>query len=462
VIWKLNKYQSTIRHWLLEQLNSGHERSVKARKNIIASFLIRGMSILVGFLLVPVTLNYLDQVRYGIWITLSSILSWFVFFELGLGNGLRNKLAVALAKKDYDLGRIYVSTTYAILTIVIFIVSSLFFIANRFIDWTIIFNTNGLYGEELTTLTYAVFGFFFFRFVFQLIGYVVLADQRPALENLFNPLGSLLSLIIIFILTKTTSSSLLYIGITLSVCPLLILIIASLYLFKNNYSKISPSLRYVDFSYGRDLLGLGIKFFLIQLAGLILYSSSNFIITQFFGPSMVTPYHIAYRLFSVISMLFVIVMVPYWSAFTEAWETGDILWIKTSVGKLIQVWVLLSFGGLILLLISPYIFRIWVGEEIHVPFSLSFLLYFYFVTYTFGGIFTMFINGVGKIKLQLILSLFLAIAFIPICYLLIRKVSLGVEALVIATIICNVSGFVITPIQYYKIINKKAVGIWNK
>jgi len=169
----------------ITQFFSGHERTVKAKKNIIASIMIKGVSIVVGFLMVRIVLNYLDQTNYGIWLTLSSFLTWFSFFEIGLGNGLRNKLAEALAVKDYNLGKIYVSTTYAILAIVISLVAIIFFIANFFIDWSVILNTDKTIAPMLSTLALIIFGFFFLQFVIQLISIVLYADQRPAIANLF-------------------------------------------------------------------------------------------------------------------------------------------------------------------------------------------------------------------------------------------------------------------------------------
>ena len=100
-------------------LSKGHQRSVKAKKNIIASFFIRGISIAISLIVVPLTLNYINPSRYGIWLTLSSIVSWFSFFDIGFGNGLRNKFAEAIAKGNTELAKIYISTTYAILILVI-------------------------------------------------------------------------------------------------------------------------------------------------------------------------------------------------------------------------------------------------------------------------------------------------------------------------------------------------------
>ena len=147
---------------LINNFFKGDKRSVRAKKNIIASFVIKGISIVVGFLMVRVVLDYLDTSKYGIWLTLTSFITWFTFFEIGLGSGLKNELSEALAKKDFELGKIYVSTTYAILTIVIGIVAILFFTANFYIDWTKILNTDRNMSSELTNLAFIVFGFFFF------------------------------------------------------------------------------------------------------------------------------------------------------------------------------------------------------------------------------------------------------------------------------------------------------------
>ncbi|MBL7937415.1 MAG: hypothetical protein JNM51_16535, partial [Bacteroidia bacterium] len=81
-------------------INKGHSRSVKAKKNILASVLIKGISVVTSFVLVPLTIHYLNPINYGIWLTLYSVISWFGLLDIGLGNGLRNKFAEAIANND--------------------------------------------------------------------------------------------------------------------------------------------------------------------------------------------------------------------------------------------------------------------------------------------------------------------------------------------------------------------------
>ena len=161
-------------------LTKGHERSVKAKKNIILSGVIKGISIAISLVLVPLTIHYVNPTKYGIWLTLSSIIGWFSFFDIGLGNGMRNKFAEAMAKGEHEQAKVYVSTTYAILSIIIGIVLGIFFVVNQFVDWTKILNTPADMARELSLLATIVFTFFSIRFVLNLVTTIMTANQEPA------------------------------------------------------------------------------------------------------------------------------------------------------------------------------------------------------------------------------------------------------------------------------------------
>ena len=100
-----------IRTFLLKSTN-GDQRTMTVKRNISLSFLYKAVSIIISFITIPLTIKYLDPSKFGVWITLSSIIAWFSLFDVGLGNGLRNKFTEAKTRGEYDLIRIYVSTTY--------------------------------------------------------------------------------------------------------------------------------------------------------------------------------------------------------------------------------------------------------------------------------------------------------------------------------------------------------------
>lgn len=454
-------YQNT-KNNLYRFFTQGNERSVKAKKNIAASFIIKGLSILISLLLVPLTLNYLNPTKYGIWITLFSIISWFSFFDIGLGNGLRNKFAEAIAKGEKEKARIYISTTYGLLTLIVSVMLIIFTIVNNFIDWTAILNAPSELKDELSSLAFIVFGFFCLRFVLQLIGTIVTADQKPALNNLFNFFSNLIALAVIYILTRTTSGSLVYLGTAMTGAPVVVFFIASIFFYKTKYREFTPNIRLVNFKYVKDLMGLGIKFFIIQLAAVILFTTDNIIIIQIFGPAEVTSYNISFKYFTIVITLFMIILSPFWSAFTDAYAKNDFIWIKNIINNSIKIWKIVLVVIIIMLLAANWIYKIWLGNIITIPFALSLIMSIYVLVSTFNAIFVVFINGTGKLRLQLYFSIASIIINIPLSILLAKTFGMGTPGVMLATIICILPMVIITPIQTNKIIKNTAYGVWNK
>ncbi len=457
-----SKALKLIPRFLKIQFTEGHERSLRAKKNILASFFIKGLSILISFILVPLTINYVNPTRYGIWLTLSSFIGWFSLADIGLGNGLRNKFAEALAKNDKELARTYVSTTYAILGMILIGILLIFFLVFPFIDWLMIFNAPQELKKELNLAVLFVFLFFILRFFLQILTNVIIADQKPALSDLINLVGSFIALLIIYILTKISSGSLLNLSFSLSIAPVIVLIIASLLLYTGKYRYYSPSYKYINYKYSKVLLTLGVKFFIIQIAYIIIFSTDNFIIAQLFGPKEVVPYNIAFRYFSITSLLFGIIVSPFWSAITEAYQKNEKLWIKKIIKNLVLIWIGFVFMVLIMLLFSNLFYKFWIKNMVAVPMNISIAMAIYVIVITWSTIFSNFINGVGKIKLQMYSAICSAIINIPLAVFLAKYLNFGIVGVLSAIIILQFIGAIWAPIQYLKIINTTAKGIWAK
>ncbi len=439
----------------------GNQRSVKVKKNILASFFIRITNIGIGLAIVPLTINYLSPIKYGVWITLSSIIGWFGFFDIGLGHGLRNHFTKSIAKKDYKLARVYVSTTYAILTFIILIVLILFFLVNPFLNWNKILNVNdpSIYNE-LRILATVVFTFFCIRFIFKLMTTILIADQRPAKASLFDLYGRILSLVFILLLIRFTKGSLIFLGIIMSVSPVVVLIIVSICYFKGRYKKFRPSIKYIDLTKSHDLFSLGIKFFIIQIASVLLYQTNNIIISQLLSPAEVTLYNIAFKYFNILIMGFAIVVMPFWSAITEAYTINDIKWIKNIIKKLNLLWGGICLLGAMMLFISQWVYKIWIGKDIHISNSISLMVLIWVLINTWTAIYSNFLNGVGKIKLQFYFSISSALLNVPLAILFGRKY--GIEGILLANNLVIIIGAFIYPLQYNKIVNNMASGIWGK
>ncbi len=423
--------------------------------------MIKGYAMLIQFALVPITLGYLDKLHYGIWLVISSILEWFSHFDIGVGHGLRNKLAEALALNDLKLARIFTSTAYALITIIFSGFIIIFAIVNPFLDWGAILNVSSSESAELSRVILLVFIFFCIRFILGLITSVVFANQDPAIRNFMGPLGSTLSLIAIVLLSKFVSGSLFWIAMIFSLAPLLVMLVVSIILYRTRYKAIRPSIGYVDFSYSKKLLGLGVGFFIIQISMLVLFSSANMVLTQLYGPEEVTVYNIANRYFTIGILVSGLITLPYWSSFTEAYFKKDIEWIRTSIKKLSLISFLLAGGQIVLLFSADKIIYLWVGEDITIPLVMKITLTAYVVIQLLAVPYNLFINGVSKIRLQLYMALLSIIITIPLAIFFSKTLNIGPSGVVLAMICSTLPSGILWRIQYHKIINNKATGIWN-
>jgi O-antigen/teichoic acid export membrane protein len=439
------------------QLN---KRSAKAYKNILGLFSLKGINIAIGFVMVPLTLNYLDSTRYGIWLTLAAIFNWFSLFDIGLGHGLRNRLVESLAKKDILKARTYISTTYAILIIIFASVFLLFWIINQFLDWTILLNTEVDYREELSLLASFVFFFFCTRFITNLIGNIALARQEPALSELINVSGRIISLLVIYLLTVLTEGRLLYVGITLTSIPVITSFFMSIVIFRTKYKDLRPAFSLINFKELKNILSLGIRFFIIQIAAIVFYQTNNIIIAQLFGPEEVTPYSIAFQYFSIASLTFTIILTPYWSAFTEAFTIGDINWIKKVMKNLKYLWIVMVCCVFILFMISEFVIKFWIGKELNIPKELTLVIAIYILINSYNSIYSQFMNGVGKVMIQFYFAAGLALVHIPLAIYFAKQ--FGIIGIMFSTIIFGTFTIFLNEYQYRMIITGKARGIWNK
>lgn len=237
----------------------GHERSNIAKKNITASLLIKGFSVLISLILVPLTIDYINPTQYGIWLTLSSIIHWFTFLDIGFGNGLRNRFAEAKAQNDIKKAKSLISTTYAVLSIIFITTWLLIVILNNFIEWNTLLGVSKEMESELSRLALIIFSFFCFEMILKIINTIVSADQKTALAGFINLSGQLLVLVIIIIIRNYSKGSLVYLGFALGFSPVFIFIIASIILFNKQYKLFKPSFGSVDFSLTKSIMNIGLK-----------------------------------------------------------------------------------------------------------------------------------------------------------------------------------------------------------
>lgn len=436
-------------------------RSARAAKNVTISFFSRVVSLIITFVVVPITISYIGKVEYGIWITISSIITWFSYFDIGLGNGLRNKLAETIAKNDINTARIYISSSYVLISIISIIMFGSFIIGAYFVPWNRVLNTELISNIELYKVVVTVFFFFCISFSLKTLSSILQAMQLYAINDIIGIASQLIGLAAILVLVNTTDGSLFYLSLVLGSQAAFGLIIGSIVLFSTKLKDFKPRFKYINIKQSIPLLNIGAWFFLNQLLYLITTQISIFIVAQLYGPGDVTLFNLAKNYMSITSMLYIMVLTPFLSAFTEAYTKNDYSWIKRTIKTINLVWILACFAAITLALGYRLFFNLWVGSAIMPPLNLIIVLGLLSIFETYTSTYTLFLNGIGKIRLQFFTLLGSALLFIPMV-LIFYHYKFGLVSLVIPGIFFAIVNSVIYKVQYNKIITRNASGIWYK
>ena len=368
-------------------IGSKSKRSKDAIGNIILSLAAKAVSIISSLLIVPLTISYVNPTQYGIWLTLSSIVGWISFFDLGLGNGFRNKFTEAVADNNFILAKQYVSTTYFSLICIVTLLWLIMLFGNHFLSWPQILKVESIYTEELRIVFAIVGTFFCINMVVQVFSTLLTADQKVGFASIINGAGSLISLAVIYILTKYTTGSLTSLALYYSGIPCLVTLIISIIAFSfSSYKRYAPNIKEVRLTLIKDILGLGIRFFLISVSLLLIFQMINIILSRELGPVAVTQYNITNKYFNILHMIMTIIIVPFWSLFTDARVKNDYAWMRNIVKKLEICWIIELIVGLILLAVSQIFFKIWIGDKVEVSFLLSISMLLYTLNQSIGSV----------------------------------------------------------------------------
>jgi O-antigen/teichoic acid export membrane protein len=216
--------------------------------------------------------------------------------------------------------------------------------------------------------------------------------------------------------------------------------------------------RFSDFSKDkiRDILSLGGQFFIIQIAVLLIFTTDNFLILQMLGAEQVTVYNIVFKLFSLFTIGFGIIITPLWSAFTEAKEKRDFIWMKNAITRLNRSLILVVVGLIILSLIYQLILDIWLTKEqsVRPPFNLILSFCLFIIISVWNNIYAFFLNGIGIVKIQVKTAIAGAILNIPLAIFFVKFLNLGLSGVVLAMSGSLFIFSIFGPIFTYRYLNK--------
>jgi O-antigen/teichoic acid export membrane protein len=410
------------------------DKKIKSETLYAISYKFVGIAI--SFLSVPILINFLGKEGYGLWVTLFSMISWFLIFDFGLGLGLRNKLTKAIAVKDYKISKQLIASSYISISLIFLIICGFLLILVQLLNWNEIFNTELLTNSQFKQILFVLVIGFCLLFILQIINNLNYAVHDSSNVELIKTLRQLIVFIPILLLVKSDNlfTNLFAVVSINSYLPLFVLIIFTVLFFKKN-KTVKPIWEDYDFKIAKSVLKLGINFFVLRLSSIVLITSLPFLITRYVGVEGTADYNIGFKFFGMVQMSLSIILTPYWSAVSEKYRTRDFEWIKKALFKN-MAWS--SLGVLIIFalsLVSPYILPLWIGKTVNINFNTIYWSALLVAIFTFTEPFLLFLNGTSKIKIQTYYAIFIIISIIPISLVLFYYTNLGLAAFIIPPVV---------------------------
>lgn len=418
--------------------NSAEKRSLERYRRILLTLItsvgVKALSLLITFISVPLTIRYLGQEQYALWVTISSTVALFSFADLGIGNGLLNAITQAHGNNDRELAQKHISSAFFLLSIVACVLALLFALVYVHVPWAWVYNVSSPDAVAEAGPATAIFmACFLLSMPLGVVQRVQLGYQEGFVDNRWVGLGKIFSLIgVIVAIAARASLSLLVFALVGG--PVLSLLLNSIFLFGIKRPWLRPRVDKIVKSSMQKVSQIGFLFFILQLAGAFAFSSNSLILAQILGPVAVAQYALAAQLFNIPLMIFGMVLSPLWPAYGEAVIKGDAEWIRKTFIRSVKIGLLINgLPSLFLLMFGSQVIHLWVGSGVVIPFLLLLGLAVWTLMYSINGPIAMLLNGANVIRFQVVCALLVTVSNVFLSIFLTHKI--GVSGVVWGSIV---------------------------
>ncbi len=336
------------------------ERYRRLALNTGSAIAAKLLTILGMLISIPLTLSYLGQERYGLWMVITSLLTFLTFTDLGITYGLQNAISEADGRDDRAMAQQYISSSLMMLIILGGCGAVVFALLFPFVSWAKLFGVTSPIAVAEAGPAMAAFVICFALYLpLNIVTRVQLGYQKSTQNNLWQCVGSLASLIGLFLVIRIHGGLPLLV-LTMAGIPLLATLINGFVFFGIQSPWLRPTVSHVRLPIIRSLFHVGIQFFLAQVIFAFAYYSDNFVITRVLGPVAVANYAVCIRLFGLAAIPVSMFSLSLWPAYGEAHARGDVAWQKRTLWKALRLsLVVTSLMSAFLLLMGRWIIMKW-------------------------------------------------------------------------------------------------------
>lgn len=407
------------------------ERYRRAALSTLTSLLAHGLGIGTGLLSIRITLSYLGKERYGLWMATSSLLTWAALADFGLARGMQNHLSEAHGHEDKDAAARYVSTGFVTLTLIALALAVAFAPFLFVIPWTRALNVDdpALMNETRGAVA-AVAVCFLAGFPLSLVPTIYSAYQRGYVANLFQIVGSLLSLGTLLVAVKLRVDLPWLILATGGVAVLMTTV--NLVYITREMPWLRPRWSLASKKTLRALAVTSTALLLFQLSSLLINETQIIIVAQRLGLPVVADYSIFMRV-HVLPIVFIQMLDgPMIPAFREAYVRGETGWLRTAFWRLTRIKMVIALGAAGLYLVAGnFAVKLLSGRAVSFDWKVWAASGFLLIVGVWNGSFNDLLISVNRLWLLVIAIAFNGVVTCCLTFLMAKR--FGVLGVVLAT-----------------------------
>ncbi len=415
--------------------------------DMLLSGICKPAAMFLSYIYVPIVLEYLGVEKYGVWSVILTIISWIGYFDIGIGNGLRNRLTEAIQDKSNAKAKKMISSAYAISIIVMTLLSLIFVIVAQFIDWHFILGVTS-FNESLKLIVIESVLLIAINFVFNLCIYVFYALQAASFVSFMQLLAMGINLIGVLLVRNVFQANLTVLAFIYGFSFVIVNMVGGFILY-SKHKEFAPNIKEIDLTVGKDIISLGFKFFVIQICAMILFATDSVIISVLYGASDVTPYSTVNKLYIVVSSIYIAFLSPIWSSVTKDKTLRNISNIKRTTLKMLVL--LIPFVILAVLLFFTFrpVSFWWLKKELLYSDMLLFFGMLYCLLNMWCSAFASVLNGMEVMRASVIIAVIQAVVNIPLSLLFSIAFSMESSGVLLGTVISMAIAAVAQPIVTY-------------
>ncbi len=387
------------------------ERHRRLLWSAIASALAKFISVATGLVSVPLTLHFLGAERYGMWMTMTSLVAMLAFADLGMGNGLLNAVASANGRDDVPQIRRYISSAAVVFAVIAVVLLVFFAAVYPLVNWGGLFNVNTALASREAGPAVAIFlSCFALSIPVGIVQRVQMALQMGYMSSLWQCAASVAGLLGVIWAIQVEASLPVLVAAFMGL-PLVVGVVNAIHFFGQVKPAIRPRLRDASGGTAREIFRVGLLFLVLQLVVAVAYSSDGFVIAQVLGPEAVVQHAVPDKMFSVVASVLSMMLAPLWPAYGEAIARGDTDWVQRTLVRSLKVAALAAcLMSLTLVWSGEALLRLWVGHELSVSPYLLVGLGVWKVLETTGNAVAAYLNGAHVVRAQVFIAITTAVA----------------------------------------------------